>query len=61
MQFATAFLILAAAITGAVAAPSAEPVEVQARDAAVDITICSATNFGGDCVDATVYAQHDCC
>ncbi|KAJ5635917.1 uncharacterized protein N7484_009230 [Penicillium longicatenatum] len=60
MRFTTAFLMLATTIGGVAAAPSAEPVEVQAREAGVDIKICNDTNLGGDCVDATVYAQHDC-
>ena len=61
MRFTAAFLMLATAIGGATAAPSAEPVEVEAREVGVDIKICNDTNLGGDCVDATVYAQHNCC
>ncbi|KAJ5117436.1 hypothetical protein N7448_011068 [Penicillium atrosanguineum] len=60
MRFTATFLMLVTAIGGATAAPSAEPVEIQAREAGVDIKICNDTNLGGNCIDATVYAQHDC-
>lgn len=61
MRFTTTFLMLATAIGGATAAPNAEPIDVQAREVGVNIKICNDTDLGGDCIQATVYAQHDCC
>ncbi|KAJ5945496.1 hypothetical protein N7454_002335 [Penicillium verhagenii] len=60
MYFPASFLMLVAAIGGATAAPSAEAVDIHARDVAVDIKVCSEINLGGDCISPTVYSQHDC-
>jgi hypothetical protein len=61
MRSIATFLMLFAAIGGAIAAPGAKVVEIEAREVGVGIKICNDTNLGGNCVDATVYAQHDCC
>lgn len=59
MRFTPAFLMLASAI-GAIAAPAAEPVELEARDEGITIKICSSINLGGNCISPVIYIQHDC-
>ncbi|CAI7667206.1 hypothetical protein PCG10_001872 [Penicillium crustosum] len=59
MRFTPAFLMLASAI-GAIAAPAAEPVELEARDEGITIKICSSINLGGTCISPVIYIQHDC-
>ncbi|OGM41702.1 hypothetical protein ABOM_009903 [Aspergillus bombycis] len=59
MRFTAAVLMLATAIGGATAAPSAEAAHLQARDEPVNIQVCTGINKAG-CTGFTVYTQHQC-
>ncbi|GES63420.1 hypothetical protein ATEIFO6365_0007010700 [Aspergillus terreus] len=58
MRVTSTLLILAAAM-GAIAAPNAEPVQLEARDERISVDICSGTNLG-NCINIGIYTQHQC-
>ncbi|KAI2840091.1 hypothetical protein CBS147343_3309 [Aspergillus niger] len=56
MQFTATILLLATAVTGAIAAPGA----LEQRDNSIQIKACDGQNLGGTCSTITVGIQHDC-
>ncbi|PYH32003.1 uncharacterized protein BO87DRAFT_378648 [Aspergillus neoniger CBS 115656] len=56
MQFTTTILMLATAITGAIAAPGA----LEQRQDTIEIKACDGQNLGGTCTKISIKTQHDC-
>ncbi|GKZ17481.1 hypothetical protein AbraIFM66951_004783 [Aspergillus brasiliensis] len=56
MQFTATILMLATAITGAIAAPGA----LEQRQDTIEIKACDAQSLKGTCSKITIQTQHDC-